>query len=92
MKYESTKVKKSGNTEKQTVPTDENKNDMSDDDMKRLIEKMKTVIIDDGNNMETLKKNLKITREYRNNMLLDENINLLETFPYFFVRAEMVIE
>lgn len=90
LKYESTKAKKLGNTEKQTIPTDENKNNMTDDDMECLIDTMKTVLINDEKDVEALKKKLKITREYRNNMLLDKKMDLLETFPYFFIEAEMV--
>lgn len=56
-----------------------------------LIERMKTVSINSVEGMSEIKNGLIKTRDYRYNLLLTDNhIDLLEWFPYFFVKPDLV--
>lgn len=54
-----------------------------------LIESMKTIVITDAS-MPDIKQHLKTTRGFRDELLTDKKIDLLEMFPYFFVKPELV--
>lgn len=53
------------------------------------VEKMRTGLVNKFT-METYEKRLKATIDYRNKICDDQNINLLERFPYFFTHSELV--
>lgn len=61
------------------------------DDLKDLVEKMKTIPVK-RDNMEELKQHLRTTREYRDELLKNKKLNLDEVCPYFFVQGDESIE
>lgn len=61
----------------------------ADADMQNLIDQMKSVVIDD-NNLEEIKADLRVSREYRCKMLLNPKTDLLESYPYFFTNVDLV--
>lgn len=68
--------------------TEEN-NNFPVGEMDALVESMKTIVITDAN-MPDLKQHLKTTRVFRDELLTNEEVDLLEMFPYFFVKPELV--
>lgn len=47
-----------------------------------------TIVTDDTMNL--IKDKLRMTAEYRLQLLEDQNLDLLENFPYFFTNPELV--
>lgn len=62
----------------------------TDDEMQALVESMRDIFINDKKDLEVLKTNLKITRQYRDDMLSNMKLDLHETFPYFFINTDLV--
>lgn len=92
LKYEASRLRKVRNVEEQPkVNRDINENSSECSDIAQLIDSMKTVLTTDPKNIDRLKNDLKITRETRVKLLLDGEVDLLETFPYFFVCPDLVI-
>lgn len=58
--------------------------------MQNLINSMKSILITDETSCALLIERLKDTRDYRRTLLSDKNLDLLETFPYFFVEPKLV--
>lgn len=50
---------------------------------------LKTTVVTDES-MEFIKRKLIITQQYRQQMLSNLNSHLIECFPYFFIRPELV--
>lgn len=50
---------------------------------------LKAMVVSEEN-METIIEKLNLTREYRQKMLLDKNMNLKEQFPYLFTNLSLV--
>lgn len=50
---------------------------------------MKSLVVDEDA-LEVIKVNLRSTRTYRDQMLLDKRTDLLESFPYFFTNPSLV--
>lgn len=50
---------------------------------------LKSVVVSEEN-METIIEKLNLTRQYRQKMLLDKNMNLKEQFPYLFTDLSLV--
>lgn len=61
-----------------------------DPEMADVIESMKRILIKDESHVETIKDHLEKTRAYRRNLITRSTVDLLETFPYFFVRPQLV--
>lgn len=53
------------------------------------VEMLKSTVVNESN-MDLIKSNLKLTSQYRLKMLHDKSIDLLESFPYFFVDPKLV--
>lgn len=71
---------------------DEDTEDLSDEivtGMTDLINDMKSWTIS-ANGLDSMKTNLRKTRNYRKEMMLDGKTDLLESFPYFFVNIDLV--
>lgn len=64
-------------------------NESTDEDMKHLIIKMKSVVIDESS-LDNIKGDLRTTRDYRSKMLLNTKTDLLESYPYFFTNIDLV--
>lgn len=63
---------------------------LSGEDAKDALEVLKSMIVNDSN-MDELKRLLNLTLEYRRTKLQsEEELNLKEYFPYFFVSTELV--
>lgn len=61
----------------------------NEDEMRDLINKMKCHTINTSD-LSAVKTDLRKSREYRLKLLLNERIDLLEYFPYFFVNVDLV--
>lgn len=61
----------------------------TDTELRDLINDMKSWTIEAGD-LNSMKANLRKTRYHRQNMLLNEKTDLLESFPYFFLNIELV--
>lgn len=96
LRYDVSKTKKMEQSEKNSSlktiqsSSNENANGLDDDAMHDLINTMKGILVNDEKNIQILKDNLRVTREYRRKILYDKNIDLLEKFPYFFVNTDLV--
>lgn len=66
--------------------------DGDDPEMADVIESMKRILIKDETHVETIKDHLEKTRAYRRNLISRSTVDLMETFPYFFVRPQLVSE
>lgn len=64
-------------------------NTLTDDEAKNMVEKLKTTVVN-NQNMDAIKNMLQLTLKYRTQMLKNEQLNLREYFPYFFVSKELV--
>lgn len=79
---------------KPSTETEDSESDIDNQDnheklCKNDIEILKTTIVNDDN-MKLIKSKLEATSQYRLKMLQDKSIDLLETFPYFFVDPNLV--
>lgn len=63
--------------------------DDDDDEGQGLVDKMKSLVIDE-NNLDVVKANLRVTREYRRKMLLNKRTDLLESYAIFFTHVSLV--
>lgn len=61
---------------------------LDETDLKDLIEKMKAIRVSDES-MDEIKRNLRITRQYRQNLMSVMEVELIEAFPYFFADADL---
>lgn len=90
LKYESNKSKK------QKVKLSENTTPIQDaeivnaPDMGALINSMKSIVITSKEDMDIIKANLEKTRDYRRSLLANSSIDLMETFPFFFICPQLV--
>lgn len=64
-------------------------NGLTDAEAKEMVEVLKTTVVN-NRNMDSIKNMLKSTLKYRTQMLNDEQLNLREFFPYFWVSRELV--
>lgn len=64
-------------------------NILTDDEAKEMVEVLKTTVVN-NQNIDSIKDMLKSTLKYRTKMLKDEQLNLREYFPYFWVSKELV--
>lgn len=67
----------------------ENTSDEFVTEMSDLINDMKSWTIS-ADGLDSIKTNLRKTRNYRKKMMLDGKTDLLESFPYFFVNIDLV--
>lgn len=89
-------LRRQSNLSKASVETDESEpdNEIQENYEKNCQENLdilKTTIVNDSN-MALIKSKLEATSQYRLKLLQDKSIDLLETFPYFFVDPKLVSE
>lgn len=60
-----------------------------DTKMRDLLNEMKSWAVD-VSDLDSMKSNLRKTRDFREKMLLNNKTDLLESFPYFFVNIDLV--
>lgn len=91
LKYEESLLRKFRGCEKSPDTNVEKNNNRPSivGEMGELIESMKTIVITDES-MPVLKQNLKKSRDFRDKLLANNEVDLLEMFPYFFVKPELV--
>lgn len=58
-------------------------------EMQSIVDKLKNMVIGE-NSLNSIKSDLKLTRDFRNKMLLNKRTDLLESFPYFFLDVDLV--
>lgn len=80
----STRESKNRNSTNPRINTDEQCH-ISDEEAVLLL---KTIVVNDT--IESIKQKLKQTRKYRHKLLLNKELNLKETFPYFFTYPQLV--
>lgn len=74
-----------------TINNNETEGDMDavSERQKTAIEFLKSAMVNEEN-METIKEKLKFTLSYRLEMMKTPELDVLETFPYFFTNPELV--
>lgn len=88
-KYDANLLRKQ---QKNPLNTDGEKNvnsTVAASEMDALLDSMKNIVITDEN-IKEVKQHLTTTRSYRDQLLRDTEVDLLEMFPYFFVKTELV--
>lgn len=91
---ESVQSRKDGDDEDTSVAENDDEespttNDENDTKMRDLINDMKSWA-NNANDLDSIKLNLRKTRNYRKKMMLNKKTDLLESFPYFFVNIDLV--
>lgn len=86
VKKSSSAATKGGNKNKMSPVYDE---EYTEAMAKQDVQELKHILVDEAN-MESIKKKLKSTVNYRTKIMNDENMDLLQYFPYFFARPDLV--
>lgn len=90
LKYESNKSRKQKVKSSENTPMNQDAGAASSPDMEAIINSMKSIVITSEEDMEIIRANLEKSRDYRRSLLAKPSIDLMETFPFFFICPQLV--